>query len=123
MLLSLSGLSQDAQVSFEAVVGTGEGDGGVPHGHLLARLVEAMWAGDQSALATVRDDVLEAMGADALVDAVAVSANFHMMTRIADGTGTRYDEAGLERTAEVREHLGVNEMASSSWGLREAPPS
>jgi hypothetical protein len=113
MLLSLSGLSQDAQVSFEVVVGTGGGDGGVPHENLLGRLAEAMWDGDPSTLAAVRDEVTVAMGGDALVDAVAVSANFHMMTRIADGTGTRYDEAGLNRTAAVRPQVGVNDMISS----------
>lgn len=123
MLLSLSGLSQDAQVSFEAVVGTGDGDGGVPHGNLLARLAQAMWEGDESALAIVRDEVTETMGGDALVDAVAVSANFHMMTRIADGTGTRYDDAGLERTAAVRDQIGVNEMVSSRLDERPESPS
>jgi hypothetical protein len=112
MLLSLSGESQDAQLSFEVVVWTGEGDGGVPHGNLLARLAGAMWDGDSSKLAEVRDEVAATMGGDALVDAVAVSANFHMMTRIADGTGTQYGEAGLERTAEVRAQVGVNDMVS-----------
>lgn len=45
-------------------------------------------------------------------DAVAVSANFHMMTRIADGTGTPLDHAGMERTADVRAKIGVNDYAS-----------
>ncbi len=112
MLLSLSGLRQDAQVSFDVVVGTGDGDGGVPHGQLLARLAEAMWEGDPSALAAVRDEVTEAMGGDSLVDAVAVSANFHMMTRIADGTGTPIERGGMDQTAEVRTQIGVDDMVS-----------
>ena len=112
MLLGLSGLSQDAEVSFDVVVGTGDGDGGVTHGHLLARLAEAMWEGDPSTLATVRDEVAVAMGGDALVDAVAVSANFHMMTRIADGTGTPLEKGGIDRTAEVRAQIGVDDMVS-----------
>lgn len=112
MLLGLSSHSQDVQVSFDVVVGTGEGDGGVPHGQLLARLVEAMWEGDASALAAVRDDVTEAMGGAALVDAVAVSANFHMMTRIADGTGTPLERGGIDRTAEVRAQIGVDDLVS-----------
>lgn len=117
MLLSLSGQSQDAHVSFDAVTGTGNGDSGVAHGRLLARLADAMWEGEASELAAVRDEVAAAMGGDALVDAVAVSANFHMMTRIADGTGTKYDQAGLERTAEVRAQVGVNDMASGREAL------
>jgi pimeloyl-ACP methyl ester carboxylesterase len=112
MLLSLSGLSQDAQVSFDVVVGTGDGDGGVPRGQLLARLVEAMWEGDPSTLAAIRDEVTETMGGDALVDAVAVSANFHMMTRIADGTGTPIERGGLDLTAEDRAQIGVDDMVS-----------
>ncbi len=112
MLLGLSGLNQDARVSFEAVVGSGQGDGGVPHGQLLSRLAEAMWDGDPSALATVQDEVTAAIGGDALVDAVAVSANFHMMTRIADGTGTPVDAAAMERTEDVRSQIGVNDLVS-----------
>lgn len=112
MLLGLSGLDQDAEVSFDAVVGSSEGDGGVANGELLSRLAEAMWAGEASALAAVRDEVTSVMGGDALVDAVAVSANFHMMTRIADGTGTPVDQAAMDRTAEVRAKIGVNDYAS-----------
>ncbi len=112
MLLSLSGLTQDAKVSLQAVIGGGTGDGGVRHGQLLAQLAEAIWSNDPDELASARDKVTAAMGSDALVDAVAVSANFHMMTRIADGTGTRYDQAGLDRTAHVRALIGVNDMAS-----------
>lgn len=108
----MSGLNQDAQVSFEAVVGSGEGDGGVTNGQLLSRLAEAMWEGDPSALAAVRDEVTAAMGGDALVDAVAVSANFHMMTRIADGTGTPLDGSRMDPTAELRAQIGVNDFAS-----------
>jgi hypothetical protein len=99
-------------VSFEAVDGSGQGDGGVTHGDLLARLAEAMWDGDQVALAAVRDEVTAVMGADSLVDAVAVSANFHMMTRIADGTGTPIDEGTIEASEEIREQIGVNEFVS-----------
>lgn len=112
MLLGLSGLNQDARVSFEAVVGSGQGDGGVIHGQLLSRLAEAMWEGEPSALAAVRDEVTAVMGGDALVDAVAVSANFHMMTRIADGTGTPLDAAAMDRSEDVRSQIGVNDLAS-----------
>jgi hypothetical protein len=71
-----------------------------------------MWDGDQVALAAVRDEVTAVMGADSLVDAVAVSANFHMMTRIADGTGTPIDEGTIEASEEIREQIGVNEFVS-----------
>ena len=84
-------MSQDAQVSFEAVGDSESGDGGVEHGALLSRLCEALFEEDDHQLASVKDDVIEIAGADVLIDAVAVSANFYMMTRIADGTGTPLD--------------------------------
>jgi hypothetical protein len=71
----------------------------------------------------VRDEITATMGGDALVDAVAVSANFHMMTRVADGTGTGLDEAGMERLEVVREHIGVDDLprcgqpAGSDWAV------
>ncbi len=117
MLLGLSGLTQDAQVSFEAIVGSGEGDGGVPHGQLLSQLVEAMWDGEPDRLAAIRDEVTTAMGGDQLVDAIAVSANFHMMTRIADATGTTYDEEYLERSQDIRSQIGVDEFVSKRPGI------
>ena len=81
-------MSQDAQVSFEAVDDSESGDGGVEHGALLSRLCEAIFEEDGDQLASVKDDVIEVAGANVLIDAVAVSANFYMMTRIADSTGT-----------------------------------
>ena len=72
-------MSQDAQVSFEAVGDSESGDGGVEHGALLSRLCEAMFEEDDDQLASVKDDVIEIAGADVLIDAVAVSANFYML--------------------------------------------
>lgn len=112
MLLGLSGLNQDEKVSFEAVVSSGEGDGGVAHGQLLSRLPEAMWEGDPSELAAIQDEVTSVVGGDALVDAVAVSANFHMMTRISDGTGTTYGATYFERSEKIRKQIGVNDLTS-----------
>ncbi|MGH1492994.1 MAG: hypothetical protein ACRBK7_26970 [Acidimicrobiales bacterium] len=64
------------------------------------------------ALAAVRDEVTAVMGGDALVDAVAVSANFHMMTRIADGTGTPLDGSRMDPTEKVRAQIGVDDFVS-----------
>lgn len=76
------------------------------------RLTEAMWAGDREVLAATRDEVVAGLGPEALVDAVAVSANFHMMTRIADGTGTPLDEGSADMTEEIRHAIGVNDYVS-----------
>ena len=61
----------------------GEDDGGVEHGALLARLCDAVAGKDAAAMAEIRAEVLSAMGPDQLVDAVGVSAMFHMMNRVA----------------------------------------
>ena len=60
----------------------------------------------------LKDEVIRIAGADVLVDAVAVSANFHMMTRIADGTGTPLDAGTVEPSAEIRDLIGVNGFTS-----------
>lgn len=105
-------MNQDSKVSFEAIDSSQAGDGGVKHGALLSRLCEAMFSQDPDEMASLRDDVIEAAGADVLVDAIAVSANFYMMTRIADATGTPLDVGTIELSAEIREIVGVNDFMS-----------
>ena len=92
--------------------GIGGGDGGIRHGAVLVRLVEAMWTGEPGELAAAREAVLEAAGPDVLVDSVAVSANFHLMTRVADGTGTPLDPTTEEMSAPWRDGIGVHGFAS-----------
>ena len=105
-------MSQDSQVSFEAIDNSESGDGGVEHGALLSRLCEAIFNEDQDQLASVKDKLLDAAGVDVLIDAVAVSANFYMMTRIADSTGTPLAAGTVEPSAEIRELVGVNSFTS-----------
>ena len=105
-------MRQDSQVSFEAIDNSESGDGGVEHGALLSRLCEAIFNEDQDQLASVKDKLLDAAGVDVLIDAVAVSANFYMMTRIADSTGTPLDAGTGEPAAEIRELVGVNSFTS-----------
>ena len=100
------------EVDYDTVNGSDGGDGGVPHGALLARLAEAMWEGDREATAAARAAVVDAAGADVMVDAVAVSANFHMMTRVADGTGTPLDPGTYDMSAPVREACDLNGFVS-----------
>jgi hypothetical protein len=71
-----------------------------------------MFEQDQSQTAALRDEVTSKMGGDALVDAVAVSAFFHMMTRIADGTGTPIDNGTVDPTTEIRDAIGINDFVS-----------
>ena len=59
-------------------------------------------AGDRNALEAARQRLTEMMGADAMVDAAAIVANFEMMTRLAEGTG-----AVLHNMASVRAGTAV----------------
>ncbi len=108
MLLGLSSLEIDQEIT------PGElADGaGVPDGKLLVDFVTATSAGDDE-LAAARDRVIETMGPEALVDVAAVVANFTMMTRIADGTGTPLDAGSVEMSAEIRDQLGIDDLVSA----------
>ncbi|MGB5760068.1 MAG: alkylhydroperoxidase-related (seleno)protein, partial [Acidimicrobiales bacterium] len=52
-----------------------------------------------------------------LVDAAAVCANFNMMVRIADGTGTPLDAGSVPMSQQLRGELGLDELSS-----RRLPP-
>lgn len=104
-------MSSDRQISFEGV-DDASADGGVPHGALLAALADAVHSDDADRIAAARDAVVEHMGGDAMVDAVAVCANFHMMTRIADGTGTPLDPGTVDPSTDIRRQIGVDGFTS-----------
>ena len=74
--------------------------------------VEACF-GDGDDLAAVRDEVTTRLGADHLIDAAAAVANFHMMTRIADATGTPLDPGTAGMSLELRNDLGLDALTSA----------
>ncbi len=110
MLLGLSGAAAEADVELDAVSGSGHGDGGVASGAVLTAFAERVHAG------TVDDGdrsmLTDAVGEGGLIDAAAVCANFAMMVRIADGTGTPLDGGTVEPSAALRTDLGLDELAS-----------
>lgn len=110
MLLGLSGLTNGEEIDV-AVVG-GHGAGGVAHGTELVAFVDAVHAGDASALAAARRRLADGCGEAGLIDAAAVCANFQMMNRIADGTGTPLDEMAVAPSAALRASLGVDDYPS-----------
>ena len=103
----------ETEVDVAAIAGSSAGDGGVAHGALLTGFVEAIQTGEPEALERARDRVLEALGAEAMVDAAAVCANFHMMTRIADATGTPLDEMSDAPSEQLRADLGLDHLVSA----------
>ena len=86
---------------------------GVKDEALLNAFVEATLGIDQQKLQVAWRDLLEGLGAQAVVDVAAVIANFMQMVRIADATGTPLDEAFVEGSATVRAELGINSIPSA----------
>lgn len=86
---------------------------GVAHGALLVGFVDAATSGDSDQAAAARAELAAAAGAQAVVDAAAVLANFEMMTRVADATGAVQLPVRLETLAAEREALGLDRFQSS----------
>ena len=57
----------------------------------LTAFVRAVVGLDEEATGEARAALVTAAGPELLVEAAAVLANFEMMTRVADGTGARFD--------------------------------
>lgn len=114
MLLGLSSATSEdpaaGQLDIAAVAGSEHGDGGVAHGAVLTRFAEAVHT--EVDLAAARAAVVEAVGEAGLVDSAAICANFNMMVRIADGTGTPLDPGSLDPSADLRRDLGLDELES-----------
>lgn len=100
------------EADLSAIIGEAEGDGGIPHGDLLAAFAEAVVGEGDRDLADVRATLLATLGPAQLVDAAGVAATFNAIDRVADSTGIPIDEERLEPTAEFREELGINAFPS-----------
>lgn len=75
-----------------AAAAAGEGDSGIPAGAALTAMATALLEGDDSALATARAGLTEAVGGQGFTDALAVAAIFNAIDRIADGAGIELDD-------------------------------
>lgn len=86
---------------------------GVDHADVLLEFarVATSPAGDDDELVRVRTALVEAMGEAVMVDAAAVVANFEMMTRLAEGTGSV-----LHNMASVRAGTAVGADAFKHHG-------
>jgi hypothetical protein len=87
---------------------------GVDHAEALLAFADAAVSGEADALSDARERLLEAVGAEGLVDAAAVVANFERMVRIADSTGIPLDAPVAAMTADLREDLDLGRYRSAS---------
>jgi hypothetical protein len=96
-----------------AVIASGHGDAGLPHGAALVAFAEAIARFDDDALALARAQLVAVASEAFMIDAAAVAANFEMMTRVADGTGARHAPATAEMRNAIGQRLGIADFTSA----------
>ncbi|MFM2072843.1 MAG: hypothetical protein RLZZ623_3107 [Actinomycetota bacterium] len=117
-MLSWSSHEDHLEINLVALA-DGRDDVGLPLGAELLRFASAaadLTDGPEGAgraeMGAARAALAAAAGEAAMVDAAAVAANFHMMTRLADGTGARYPAPSLDAAATTIASMGVAGLAS-----------
>ena len=111
-MLSWSGQKSGDVIDLTSIA-TGEGTGGLPFGAELLAFTEAVADWDDEELAETRERLCSAAGEPFMVDAAAVAANFEMMTRVADGTGARFDRKTRDARAGLSQSLGIDAWLSA----------
>ena len=105
-------LQSNSEMDLRIVTGvTNEVD--IENGGLFARFAEAAIAGTVTELAASRDVLFRALGNDAVIDAAGVVALFNAINRVADAIGIQFEGSKLERTADLREHLALDDMQTA----------
>lgn len=98
------------------VTGQSEGDGGVPHGAFLLALAEAVARWQWDAVADLRQEGIERLGAQETSDAILVAAGFNGITRVADATGIHLDAHTAAASTDIRPQIGIDAFApESKW--------
>ncbi len=106
MLLRVSGERTRDSYNLEGILG--EGDVGVPDEDILLQVAEAVYHGDETQLAKVRQLAGEKLGPLKLVDAIAVASAFNGITRVANATGLPLDDHTEQMTVEMRQLTGID---------------
>ena len=75
---------------------------------------------DDARLAAARKTVFDAMGAEALVDCVAVAALFNGIDRIADAIGAPLEEVKADATVDLRSEIGIDAFGAQKEALAAA---
>ncbi len=111
-LLRASGKQSGDDFDLTAAVGGSE-DGGVEHGAALIEFGEAVLGDREGRLAAARTAALDTVGEAGFVDAAAIVSTFNAIDRVADSTGMPLSDEILERSADFREALGLNEYLAA----------
>lgn len=86
----------------------------IPDGALFAEFAECVVAAPER-LPKARAALLNALGAEALVDAAGVAALFNAINRVADAIGIQFEDSKMERTAEFRAALDLDRFQTARF--------
>ena len=113
-MLSLSAELSEATVNLQMINGDDSAtEGDVAHAKVLMHFAESFARRDETALTVARAALLAEAGAEVLVDAAGVAANFQRMVRIADSIGIPLDDRNVALSAGVREELDLQRFHSA----------
>jgi len=112
MMLRASSAANDLTLDLDVVRGDLQDSDAIQHAPELAALVDAS-INDWESLPSARAALVEATDEATMLDAAAVVANFEMMTRIADGTGTRHPADRIESMSDMFGPMGLTEFVSA----------
>lgn len=88
-------------------------ESGIAHGAELLAFADAVAGNDAVALKRARDNLLEAGGPGALVQAAAIAANFSMNDRAANAIGIVLESIFVRGSADYRAVLGIDNYRSA----------
>ena len=112
MVLRASGQKDGEDFDINIVIGDGDGDVGVVHGALLLAFSDAVVGDDDAELNRLRQELVEVLGEEALVDAAGTVASFNAVVRVADATGIPIDEFKAEPARQVLEEIGFENFST-----------
>ena len=107
MLLRASSEQSGESVDLESVTDA-KRSSGLRRGAHLNALVEACIARRRDRIGQVCDGAEQAIGADAVRDALTVVAGFNGITRVADATGIPLDPSTAANTVELRRQSAID---------------
>ncbi len=114
MLLGLSGERSNQALNLTGVMSDASAKIGVEQEEILLQIAEAVYNGNREELAAIRQEAIREIGAQALVDAIAVAAGFNGITKIANATGLPLDDTTENNTVEMRKETNIDYYTDSN---------
>ena len=114
-MLRESAAISETDVDMHLVNGDVSESDAVEFGNELMAFATAVATRDEAELVATRDALLNAAGAEVMVDAAAVAANFQRMVRIADSIGIPVDEQRMPVAQPAIDQLDLRRFPSAEF--------